>query len=112
MRVGRLDTARDFIDVRDGVDGMLQLLIKGQPGQPINICNQKAHTIKEVLDTLLEVSGVTVTVEKDPTLLRPSDEPLLLGNNSRLQALGWKRQYTLTETLKAVYEDWLTRTPD
>jgi GDP-4-dehydro-6-deoxy-D-mannose reductase len=112
MRVGRLDTARDFIDVRDGVEGMLRLLEKGQPGQPINICNQKAHTIQEVLDILLEESGVEVTVEEDPALLRPSDEPLLLGDNSLLQALGWKRQYTFPETLRAVYEDWLARTPD
>ena len=112
MRVGRLDTARDFIDVRDGVEGMLRLLEKGQSGQPINICNQKAHTIQEVLDILLEESGVKVTVEEDPALLRPSDEPLLLGDNSRLQALGWERQYTFPETLRAVYEDWLARTPD
>ena len=112
MRVGRLDTARDFIDVRDGVEGMLRLLEKGQPGQPINICNQKAHTIQEVLDILLEESDLEVTVEEDPALLRPSDEPLLLGDNSRLQTLGWKRQYTFPETLRAVYEDWLSRTPN
>ena len=112
MRVGRLDTARDFIDVRDGVEGMLRLLEKGRPGQPINICNQKAHTIQEVLDILLEESGVEVAVEEDPALLRPSDEALLLGDNSRLQGLGWKRQYTFPETLRAVYDDWLARTPD
>ena len=112
MRVGRLDTARDFIDVRDGVEGMLQLLEKGQPGQPINICNQKAHTIQEVLDILVEESGVDVDVEQDPALLRPSDEPLLLGDNSRLRALGWERRYTFRETLQTVYADWLARTPD
>ena len=112
MRVGRLDTARDFIDARDGVEGMLLILDKGQAGQPINICNKKAHTIQEVLDILLEVSGVDVEVQQDPALLRPSDEPLLLGDNSRLLALGWERQHTFRETLTAVYEDWLARTPD
>jgi len=112
MRVGRLDTARDFIDARDGVAGMLMLIEKGEAGQPINICNQKAHTIQEVLDILLEESGVEVEVEQDPNLLRPSDEPLLLGDNSRLRSLGWKRQYSFRETLCGVYKDWLERTPD
>ena len=109
MKVGRLDTARDFIDVRDGVEGMLLLIEKGQAGQAVNICNQKAHTIQEVLDILLEESGLDVRVEQDPSLLRPSDEPLLLGDNSRLRALGWERQYTFRETLGAVYQDWLRR---
>ena len=112
MRVGRLDTARDFIDVRDGVEGMLQMLEKGRAGEPVNICNQKAHTIQEVLDILVEESGVDVDVEQDPALLRPSDEPLLLGDNSRLRALGWERRYTFRETLQTVYADWLARTPD
>lgn len=112
MQVGRLDTARDFIDVRDGVEGMLRMLEKGQAGEPVNICNQKAHTIQEVLDILVEESGVGVDVEQDPALLRPSDEPLLLGDNSRLRALGWERRYTFRETLQTVYADWLARTPD
>lgn len=109
MKVGRLDTARDFIDVRDGVEGMLLMLEKGRAGQAVNICNQKAHTIQEVLDIFLEESGLEVRVEQDPSLLRPSDEPLLLGDNSRLRALGWERRYTFRETLQAVYQDWQQR---
>jgi len=109
MKVGRLDTARDFIDVRDGVEGMLLLLEKGNAGQPVNICNQQAHTIQEVLDIFIEESGLDVEVQQDPALLRPSDEPLLLGDNSVLRALGWERKYTFRETLRAVYQDWLKR---
>ena len=50
---------------------MLQMLEKGRAGEPVNICNQKAHTIQEVLDILVEESGVDVDVEQDPALLRP-----------------------------------------
>ena len=45
----------------------------------------------------------------DPALMRPSDEPLLLGDNSKIRALGWQQQYSLRATLEAVYEDWLQR---
>ncbi len=109
VRTGRLDTARDFIDVRDGVEAMLTLVEKGEPGRPVNICNGVAPTIREVLDILLAVAGVKAEVRQDPALLRPSDEPLLLGDNTRLLALGWSRRHTLRETLEGVFADWMRR---
>lgn len=109
IKVGRLDTARDLIDVRDGVEGMLLLLEKGPPGTPVNICNGEAVRMDEVLRRLVALSGLDVEVREDPELLRPSDEPLLLGDNSRLRALGWCRRYPLEDTLGAVYSDWLGR---
>jgi GDP-4-dehydro-6-deoxy-D-mannose reductase len=109
LKVGVLSTARDFIDVRDGVDGMMMLLESGHPGHPINICTGTAFKIAEILEMLIEISGLRVRVESDPALMRPSDEPLLLGDNSKLRALGWEQKYTMRQTLTAVYEDWLGR---
>ena len=50
LRVGNLDTARDFIDVPDGVNGMMCLLEKGRPGIPVNICTGTAHSIRDTLE--------------------------------------------------------------
>ena len=86
LRVGNLDTARDFIDVRDGVNGMMFLLEKGTPGVPVNICTGTAHSIRDTLNQLIAASQLKVRVETDPGLLRPTDEPLLLGDNSRFGA--------------------------
>jgi GDP-4-dehydro-6-deoxy-D-mannose reductase len=109
IKVGRLDTARDFIDVRDGVDGMMRLLENGQPGQPVNICTGEAVTIRRVLEILVEIGGVTTEIKEEQSLLRPSDEPLLLGDNRRLRALGWNRRFTIRETLESVLQDWMKR---
>ncbi len=109
MKVGTLETARDFIDVRDGVAGMMLLPETGRPGHPVNICTGKAFKIAEILRMLIGISGLKVRVESDPALHRPSDEPLLLADNSKLQALGWKQQFSIEQTLTAVYEDWLNR---
>ncbi len=110
LRVGNLSTARDFVDVRDGVNAMMLLLEKGQPGVPVNICNNEPVAIEYVLQELIRISGVEVKVMVDSQLYRPSDEPILFGDNSRVKQLGWTRRYTIVDTLKAVYEDWLTRT--
>jgi GDP-4-dehydro-6-deoxy-D-mannose reductase len=107
--VGNLSTSRDFIDVRDGVAGMMLMLEKETYAQPVNICTGKAYKISDVLNMLIEISGLSVDIVKDPSLLRLSDEPLLLGDNSKLKSLGWKQKYTIQETLKAVYRDWLGR---
>jgi len=109
LRVGNLETARDFIDVRDGVKAMQLLLEKGKAGQAVNICTGRAYKISEVLSILIEISGLHVEVIQDEKLLRASDEPLLLGDNSKIKALGFKQEYELKETLKSVYEDWMGR---
>ena len=109
MRVGNLTTARDFVDVRDGVSGMMLLLDKGTPGMPVNICTGTSYRISEILDMLITISGLKVDVVEDPALLRPSDEKLLLGDNSRLRALGWNQTHSMYQTLEAVYQDWIDR---
>ncbi len=109
IRVGSLATARDFIDVRDSVEAMMLLIERGRPGDPVNICTGTSHRIADILAMLVDISGLKVNVVEDPQLLRPSDEPLLLGDNTKLKALGWTQRHTMRETLEAVYQDWLAR---
>jgi len=109
MKVGNLDSARDFIDVRDGVAAMMILLEKGQPGVPVNIGTGTAHSIRDTLDMLIKASGLAVDVQTDKSLLRPSDEPLLLADISRIKSVGWEQRYSFQQTLDAVCHDWLAR---
>ncbi len=109
IRVGKLDTARDFIDVRDGARAMKLLIEKGKPGIPINICIGKAYKISEVLDMLIEISGTQVNIVQDNNLFRAGDEPLLLGDNKRINELGFVPEYNLYQTLSAVFNDWMNR---
>ncbi len=109
LHVGNLTTYRDYIDVRDGVRAMRLLLDRGNPGEPYNICNQKAYKIQEILDMLIEISGTETEVVSDDSLFRIADEPLLLGDQSKIKALGYERQYTMEETLRDVFHDWEER---
>jgi len=107
--VGNMETARDFVDVRDGVKALYLLSQKGISGEVYNQCSGKAYTIKESLDMLIKISGLNVTVEQDKSLFRPSDEKLLLGKPDKLEALGWKAEISFNETLTDIYNDWLSR---
>lgn len=109
LHVGNLESARDFIDVRDGVAAMRLLLEKGKPGEPVNICTGRAYKISEILDMLVEISGTDAKVITDKGLMRAADEPLLLGDNSKISALGFRQKYRMEDTLKDVFADWMGR---
>ena len=55
------------------------------------------------------ISDLEVTIEQDSSLLRASDEPLLLGDNSRLRALGWEPRIPFRQTLEDIYKNWIER---
>lgn len=109
IHVGNLESARDFIDVRDGVAAMRLVLEKGNPGEPINICTGKAYKISDILNMLVEISGTNAKVVTDESLMRAADEPLLLGDNTKISALGFKQKYQMSDTLKDVFADWMER---
>lgn len=109
IHVGNLESARDFIDVRDGVSAMRILLEKGNPGEPINICVGKAYKIQEILDMLVEISGTNAKVISDKALMRVADEPLLLGDDTKIRELGFIPKYTMYDTLQDVFADWMGR---
>ena len=109
IHVGNLTSARDFIDVREGVAAMRLLLEKGNPGEPVNICTGKAYKIQEILDMLVEISGTNAKVISDPALFRVADEPLLLGDDTKIKALGFVPKYTMYQTLEDVFADWMSR---
>ena len=88
---------------------MKLLLEKGNPGEPYNICNNKAYQIREILDILIDISETKATVVSDKAFFRVADEPLLLGDNSKIVSLGYSRKYTMRQTLEDVFADWEQR---
>jgi GDP-4-dehydro-6-deoxy-D-mannose reductase len=99
LRVGNLEARRDLLDVRDVVRAYRRLAESGVPATAYNVCSGAAWSMREVLDALVEISGAEVRVEVDPERVRPVDVPLLLGDGSRLRALGWTPEIPLRRTL-------------
>jgi GDP-4-dehydro-6-deoxy-D-mannose reductase len=106
LRVGNLDTRRDFTDVRDVVRAYRLLVAGGHTGQPINVASGRAVAVREVLGALIALSGVSVAVTIDPARLRASDLPVVVGSNLLLRRLtGWRPQIPLEQTLQDVWQD-------
>ena len=101
IRVGNLDSARDYIDVRDAVRGYLLSIEKGKSGEIYILCSGVATTIKTILDMLLSLSTVkNIKIEIDPGRIRPSDTPKMYGDYSLTkEKLGWEPKIPLDKTL-------------
>lgn len=109
MRVGNLSASRDFVDVRDGVRALAILAEQGASGQVYNVCSGQEWSIQQCLDMLIEIGGVEVDVQQDPALFRPSDEKVLLGDPSKLKALGWEPKIPFRQTLQDIFDNWMGR---
>jgi len=107
MRVGDLTAERDFSDVRDIVDGYVRLVEHGVAGEVYHLCNGLPTSIRELLATLIDLSGVEVTVAPDPARLRPNEVPRMVGSYAKIHALcGWEPRRALRETLGEVLGEW------
>ncbi len=111
IRVGNLEAMRDFTDVRDTVEAYRLAAEKCEAGIPYNIATGQAWSISQVLERLCELAKVPVEVEVDPALFRPIDNPLMLGDASKLRKeTGWQpTKDFMRETLAELLEDWRAR---
>ncbi len=110
IHVGNLEARRDFTDVRDMVEAYWLSLEKGEAGDVYNIGSGVARSAKEVLETLLSLSKVSVRVEVDPKRLRPSDVPILLADSNKFMTLtGWKPKIPFCQTLRDLLDYWRER---
>lgn len=108
--VGNVEARRDFTDVRDMVRAYWLATEKCEPGEVYNICTGVDYAISEVLDMLKEMGTVKFEVRVDQKRLRPSDVPLLLGDNSKFrQATGWEPRISFPQTLKDTLDHWRAR---
>ncbi len=105
LRVGNLETRRAIMDVRDLISALILLADHGEPGEAYNICGDRAFRIGDLIPILEALADVTLTVEPDPALFRPSDEPVILGRNTKLkERTGWQPTVGIEDTLRAVLE--------
>lgn len=106
--VGNLESKRDFTDVRDIVRGYRLAMEKGSVGEVYNLGYGKSVVIKDILHKLLRLSTVEdIKVETDPALLRPSDIPNIVCDNTKARCeLEWMPRIFLERTLKDTLEYW------
>lgn len=109
IRVGNLDAARDFMDVRDVVDAYCALLehAGALPSRAtFNVASGRVVTIGGLLERLRALSHAPASVVVDPDRQRPSEIARAEVDAARLRAFtGWSPRRAIDETILEVLSE-------
>lgn len=101
IKVGNLESSRDFLDIDDAVDAVWLLCQKPSPGQIFNLCSGKPTKMADLLATMIKHCGVEVKIETDPARLRGKDDvSQIYGSSNQLNShSGWIPQTSLEDSV-------------
>jgi nucleoside-diphosphate-sugar epimerase len=108
VRVGNLQSIRDFLDVGDVVEAYALLLDRAAAPAAYNVASGVGLRIGDLLERLMRIMGVRAELALEPARLRPLDRSV--GDAGRLRrATGWSPRIPLERTLASLASDWRRR---
>jgi len=102
IRVGNLESKRDFTDVRDVARAYRLLLEKGKSGCAYNLGSDQLVSIRTVLEGFCHKAGIHPDIVEDKTLYRPTDNSPLLDTRRIRSHTGWAPEIDLATTLSDI----------
>ena len=112
LRVGNLEVVRDFLDIDDGIRGLVCLAERGQAGDVYNICSGHGYRVRDILERLKSRARIAIEDRADPTLWRSIDERVRIGDPGKLKSLGWDATVSMDSALTRLLEYWRSRSPE
>ena len=106
IKVGNLDSYRDFLDIHDAVEAIWALCQKPAPGEIYNLCSGKPTKMTDLLKMMIDLCGADVNIEVDPSLLKPKvDVSKVYGSYKKIRDhCGWQPKRSLLQSLKVMLE--------
>lgn len=96
---------RDYVHVMDLADAHVRAvdyLLEGKPSVELNLGTGAGTTVKELLDTIIRVSGRTFPIGYSDR--RDGDSPALVADNKKArEVLGWQPKFTLDEIVATAW---------
>jgi GDP-4-dehydro-6-deoxy-D-mannose reductase len=107
LQVGRIDTVRDFSDIRDVARGYWLLAEHGRPHQAYNLCSGRGVAISSLLHQLLAMSETPIRVEGETEPARSGDIPVHIGDATKVRLeTGWQPEISLEKALTDFLNHW------
>ncbi len=104
LLVGNIEIKRDFTDVRDIVRAYILALEQANPGEAYNVGSGHAYRLKDLLQQLIALSGKSLEVKLDQSLIRPKDILETVCDYSKFhKATQWQPEIPIEQTLKDMF---------
>ncbi|MDX6554748.1 MAG: GDP-4-dehydro-6-deoxy-D-mannose reductase [Miltoncostaeaceae bacterium] len=113
VKVGNIETRRDFTDVRDMVRAYWLLAERGDADATYLACSGRSLPVRHLVEGLAPLARIPVTVTSDAGLRRAGEQPDLYGVPDRLREdTGWTPEIPLETTLRDTLDWWRARVND
>jgi GDPmannose 4,6-dehydratase len=106
IRLGNLDSRRDWGFAGDYVKAMWLMLQQDQPDDYV-VATGETHSVQELVETAFNYVGLDWHdyVVQDPRFMRPAEVDLLVGDPSKAgKVLGWEPKVTFTALIQMMVE--------
>jgi GDPmannose 4,6-dehydratase len=110
LRLGNLDSQRDWGYAPDYVRGMWLMLQRDQPEDYL-LATGRTHTVQRFVELAFQSVGLDylMYVHQDPRFMRPADVDLLVGDPSKARLeLGWQAETSFEDLVRIMVESELT----
>ena len=89
------DVTRDYLHVEDVAAAYIALSEHGRPGQVYNVCSGVGISVSDLARDVLLRAGLSPDISTDPSLIRATDIPVLVGSPAKLMRdTGWTPRKT------------------
>jgi GDP-4-dehydro-6-deoxy-D-mannose reductase len=104
VRVGQLDSGRDFVAVEDVVDAYLRMIEGGGWGEIFNVCSGEPRSIRDVAERLCAMADTPVRLAVDPALVRTGEISVIYGSGAKArERFGIRPRLTLQASLASAW---------
>ncbi|MEJ2278356.1 MAG: GDP-mannose 4,6-dehydratase [Candidatus Lokiarchaeota archaeon] len=99
--VGNPNAIRDFTHVTDTVNAYILVSENKKYGVPYNVCSGKGISVANYVKLAKKIFEIDNDVFIDPSRLRPSEVPLLIGKNEKIRReIGWNPTKSILDIIK------------
>ena len=105
IKVGNLESSRDFLDINDAVEATWMLCQHPAPGEIFNLCSGKPTKMKDLLQLMIKHCEIDVNIEVDPIRIRGNaDVSTVYGNHQKLSKhCGWEPKRNLAQSIQSMF---------
>jgi len=105
MKVGNIESKRDFLDISDVIDAYWKLLILATP-DVYNVCKGKSISMKEILELMINESKKNINFVFHDSFKKINDVSDIYGDNSKIiKETGWQPNVNIDESVKKLFNN-------
>jgi nucleoside-diphosphate-sugar epimerase len=107
LAVGNIENRRTIVDVRDLVQALWLSAGHCEAGEVYNLGGDDSYSVAEIIEAIRAQLTLSFDVDQRPELMRPCDESVVAGDNTKFRrCCTWAPKIRLETTLRDMLEWW------